>query len=183
MEYVLGISGASGTAYGIDILKNLPHRRVLIMSDGAIEVAKHEMKGVSRSSILRLADASYGESEFTAPVASGSHLFDAFIIAPASMNTIAKIANGIADNLLTRVGSIALKERRKFVIVFREMPLSQIHLRNLLTLSEAGVYILPASPGLYHGVKGIDDMLSFVTSRVLDLLGIKNDLIKRWENE
>ncbi|MEM0167010.1 MAG: UbiX family flavin prenyltransferase [Thermoplasmatales archaeon] len=180
MEYVLGISGASGIAYGVDILKNLPHRKVLIISDGALEVAKHEMAHFSKSKLLKMADASYGEDEFTAPVASGSHLFDAFILAPASMNTIAKVANGISDNLITRVGSIALKERRKFLVVFREMPLSQIHLRNLLTLSEAGAYIIPASPGLYHGAKSIEDMLSFVTSRVLDILGIKNDLIKRW---
>ncbi|MEM4379857.1 MAG: flavoprotein, partial [Thermoplasmatales archaeon] len=118
MEYVLGISGASGIAYGVDILKNLPHRKVLIISDGALEVAKHEMVHFSKSKLLKMADASYGEDEFTAPVASGSHLFDAFILAPASMNTIAKVANGISDNLITRVGSIALKERRKFLVVF-----------------------------------------------------------------
>ncbi|MGC8645481.1 MAG: UbiX family flavin prenyltransferase [Thermoplasmata archaeon] len=180
MEYVLGITGASGIAYGIHILKNLPHRRVLIISDGALEVARYEMKGVTEKSISKLADIAYGEKDLSAPVASGSHLFDAFILAPASMNTVAKIANGISDNLITRVASIALKERRKFILVFREMPLSQIHLRNLLTLAEAGAYVLPATPGLYHGAKSMEEMFSFVTSRVLDILGVENNLIRRW---
>jgi len=180
MEYILAITGASGIAYGIHILKNLPHRRILIISEGAMEVARYEMKGVSRKRISSYADATYGEKDFSAPVASGSHIFDGFILAPASMNTVAKIASGISDNLVTRVASIALKERRKFILVFREMPLSQIHLRNLLILAEAGVYVLPATPGFYHGSTDMDGLLSFVTSRVLDLLGVENKLIKRW---
>lgn len=181
MEYVIAITGASGIAYGINILKNLPSRKILVLSQGSLEVARYEMEGeMVESELKKIADASYSETDFSAPIASGSHKFDAFILAPASMNTIGKIANGISDNLVTRVGSIALKEKRKFVIVFREMPLSPIHLRNLLTLAEAGAYILPASPGLYHKPQKMDDLFDFVTSRVLDILEIENKLIKRW---
>ncbi len=181
MEYVLAITGASGIAYGVDILKKLPSKKVLILSSGALEVAKYELKGGVNVKILKsYADEYYDEGDFGAPVASGSHKYDALIIAPASMNTIGKIAAGISDNLVTRIASISLKERRKLIIVFREMPLSTIHLRNLLTLSEAGAYILPASPGFYHGPSKMDDLFSFVTSRVLDIIGVDNRLIKRW---
>jgi 4-hydroxy-3-polyprenylbenzoate decarboxylase len=181
MEYVVAISGASGIAYGIDILRNLPHRRVLILSKGSMEVAKYELgDGISEKKIRDMADECYDEGDFGAPVASGSHIFDAFIIAPASMNTVGKIASGISDNLITRVASIALKERRALIILFREMPLSSIHLRNLLTLSETGAHILPASPGFYHKPSSLQDLYSFVTSRVLDILGVDNKLIKRW---
>jgi 4-hydroxy-3-polyprenylbenzoate decarboxylase len=181
MEYVLAITGASGIAYGVDILKNLPPKKYLIISNGALEVAKYELRGkISEKMLKGYADEAYEEDDFASPLASGSHKFDAFIIAPASMNTIGKIANGLSDNLVTRVASIALKERRKMVIVFREMPLSTIHLRNLLTLSEAGAYILPASPGFYHGPSEMDDLFNFVTSRVLDIIGVQNKLIKRW---
>ncbi len=181
MEYVLAITGASGIAYGVDILKKLPPKKSLIISNGALEVAKYELRGKTSEKMLKgYADEAYEEDDFASPLASGSHKFDAFIIAPASMNTIGKIANGLSDNLVTRVASIALKERRKMVIVFREMPLSTIHLRNLLTLSEAGAYILPASPGFYHGPSGMDDLFNFVTSRVLDIIGVQNKLIKRW---
>ncbi|MEM0133821.1 MAG: UbiX family flavin prenyltransferase [Thermoplasmatales archaeon] len=181
MEYVLAITGASGIAYGVDILKKLPSKKALILSKGALEVAKYELRGdVSEKTLKGYADVTYEEDDFASPLASGSHKFDALIIAPASMNTIGKIANGLSDNLVTRVASIALKERRKIVLVFREMPLSSIHLRNLLALSEAGAYILPASPGFYHGPSGMEDLYSFVTSRVLDIIGVENDLIKRW---
>ena len=181
MEYVLAITGASGLAYGVDILKKLPSKKVLIISNGALEVARYELKGrVNEKTLKSYAEESYDEDDFGSPVASGSHKYDALIIAPASMNTIGKIAAGISDNLVTRVASIALKERRKMVIVFREMPLSTIHLRNLLTLSEAGAYILPASPGFYHGPAKLEDLLSFVTSRVFDIIGVENKLIKRW---
>jgi 4-hydroxy-3-polyprenylbenzoate decarboxylase len=183
MEYVLAITGASGIAYGVDILKKLPSKKVLILSKGALEVAKYELKGsVNDKTLKSYADEYYDEGDFGAPVASGSHKYDALIIAPASMNTIGKIAAGISDNLVTRIASISLKERRKLIIVFREMPLSTIHLRNLLTLSEAGAYILPASPGFYHGPSKMDDLFSFVTSRVLDIIGVDNSLIKRWGN-
>jgi 4-hydroxy-3-polyprenylbenzoate decarboxylase len=181
MEYVLAITGASGIAYGVDILKKLPSRKVLILSKGALEVARYELKDqVKERTLRRYADETYGEEDFGAPIASGSHKYDAFIIAPASMNTVGKIAAGISDNLVTRVASISLKERRKLVIVFREMPLSTIHLKNLLTLSEAGAYILPASPGFYHGPNKMDDLFGFVTSRVLDIIGVENNLIRRW---
>lgn len=184
MEYVLAITGSSGVAYGLNILKNLPNRKVLIVSNGAIEVSRHELgKKIDINMLGKEADEIYGEDDIGAPQASGSHKFDAFIIAPASMNTVAKIANGISDNLVTRVASVALKERRKFIILLREMPLSSIALRNLLTLSESGAIIMPAAPGFYHNPRSIDDLYDFVTSRVLDLIGVDNNLIKRWKDD
>lgn len=181
MEYVVAITGASGVGYGIDILKHLPSKKVLVLSNGALEVAKYELGDNSSEEEIRgYADESFAENDFSASIASGSHKFDACIIAPASMNTVGKIANGISDNLVTRVGAIALKERRKLIVVFREMPLSTIHLRNLLALSESGALILPASPGFYHHPTGLEDVYKFVSSRVLDLLGLENDLIERW---
>ncbi len=181
MEYVLAITGGSGIAYGINIFNNLPKKKVLIISNGAVEVAKHEL-GVNfnQKELEREADEFYGEDDIGAPQSSGSHKFDAYIIAPASMNTIAKIANGISDNLVTRIATVALKERRKFIVLFREMPLSSIALRNLLTLSENGVIVMPAAPGFYHKPKKIEDLYEFVTSRVLDSIGVENDLIRRW---
>ncbi len=181
MEYVIALTGGSGISYGLNILRNLPGHRVLLISNGALEVAKQELRKELRFEDLKKeADEIYKEDEIQAPQSSGSHKFDAYIIAPASMNTIAKIANGISDNLITRVASVALKERRKFIVLFREMPLSTISLRNLLTLSENGVTIMPAAPGFYHNPKSIEDLYDFVTSRVLDTLGIDNHLIKRW---
>lgn len=181
MEYVLAITGGSGIAYGINILKNLPSKKVLIISNGAMEVAKYELSNkFNMKDLEREADEFYNEDDIDAPQSSGSHKFDAYIIAPASMNTIAKIANGISDNLVTRIATVALKERRKFIVIFREMPLSTIALRNLLTLSENGVTVMPASPGFYHNPERIDALYEFVTSRVLDSIGIENHLIKRW---
>ncbi len=181
MEYVLAITGGSGIAYGFNILENLPSRKVLILSNGALEVAKYEMRGsLSIESIRKEVDEFHMEDDMTAPQASGSHKFEALIIAPASMNTVAKIASGISDNLVTRVASVALKERRKFILLFREMPLSSIQLQNLLKLSESGAIVMPASPGFYHSPRNINDMLAFVTSRVLDELGLENSMIRRW---
>ncbi len=123
----------------------------------------------------------YREDELESMFASGSFLFDAMIIAPASMNTVAKIAHGIADNLITRTASVALKEGRRLVIVPRETPMSAIHLKNLMILAENGADIVLPAPAFYNRPESVDDMVNFVVGRVLDALRIEHSLYKRWE--
>lgn len=184
MEYVLGITGSSGIVYGARLLEFLPHRRVLIMSRGAKRVIEKEIG--DENFLKKLEDNSdefHWEEELDAPQSSGSHFFDSYIICPASMNTIAKIASGISDNLITRVAAVAMKERRKFVLVFRETPLSYIHLRNLIEISKNGGIVMPASPGFYNYPKNVDEIVNFIVGRVLDQIGIKNELFTRWGDE
>ena len=115
--------------------------------------------------------------------ASGSARFDSYIVCPASGTTIGKIASGISDNLATRSALVAMKERRKLIIIPREAPYSTPHLRAMANLSEWGVVILPASPGFYHMPQTIDDLVDFVVARILDQLGIDHTLGKRWTGE
>jgi len=184
MEYVLGITGSSGIIYGARLLERLPHKRVLILSRGAEKVIEKELgERKFLNDLIEKADEFHWEEELDAPQSSGSHLFDAYVICPASMNTVAKIAAGISDNLITRVASVAMKESRKFIVVFRETPLSYIHLRNLTEISRGGGVVMPASPGFYHMPKDINEIIDFMVSRILDQIGVKNDIINRWGSE
>jgi len=137
--------------------------------------------GKTRADIHRLAEAHYSNDDMYSPLASGSVRFDSFVIAPCSTSTMSKIAAGIADNLITRVASVALKERRKLVLLLRETPLSTIHLSNMERLSQAGAIIMPASPAFYPRPRSVDEMVDFVVGRVLDELGVDNDLYARWK--
>lgn len=114
------------------------------------------------------------------PIASGSYPLDAVIVAPASMGFCASIASGLGSDLPERAADVALKERRPLVVVPRETPFSLIHLRNLTALAEAGAIVVPASPAFYNKPESIDDMVSFVVGKVLDVLGVEHDLFKRW---
>ena len=122
----------------------------------------------------------YGENDFSSPYASGSARVDAYVICPCSMATVGTLASGAMQNLIHRAASVALKERRKLVLVPRETPLSSIHLRGLATLNEAGAVILFAAPGFYHGPESIDDLVDFLVARCLDQIGIDNALVARW---
>jgi 4-hydroxy-3-polyprenylbenzoate decarboxylase len=179
MNTVVGISGASGIIYGTRLLRNLPPKRTVILSEDAEKIAEVEL-GMTRSEIEALADAHYENSDMFSPLSSGSVSFDAMVIAPCSTSTMSKIACGIADNLMTRTASVALKERRRLVLVTRETPLSYIHLDNMARLAAAGATILPASPAFYPMPKSVDEMVDFVVGRVLDELGIDNKLYRRW---
>jgi len=114
------------------------------------------------------------------PIASGSYPLDAVIVAPASMGFCASVAAGLASDLPERCADVALKERRPLVLVPRETPFSLIHLRNLTALAEAGAIVVPASPGFYQRPQTVDDMVSFVAGKVLDVLGVDNELFERW---
>ncbi|OGS55933.1 MAG: hypothetical protein A3K60_03290 [Euryarchaeota archaeon RBG_19FT_COMBO_56_21] len=179
MNTVVGISGASGIIYGVRLLQNLPPKRTVILSADAEKIASVELE-MTRTDIEALADAHYDNGDMFSPLSSGSVRFDSMVIAPCSTSTMSKIACGIADNLMTRIASVALKERRRLVLVIRETPLSYIHLQNMERLAAAGATILPASPAFYPNPKSVDEMIDFVVGRVLDELGINNSLYRRW---
>jgi len=182
MKVIIAISGASGVIYGIRLLQQLKkadHTVELIITAHGKEVIELE----TDTSVLQLearADAVYPDDDLTAPPSSGSHLFDAMVICPCSMSTLSKIAMGISDTLIARSAAVCLKERRRFIIVPRETPLSTIYLRNMLTLSESGVIILPPSPAFYHHPETLDNIVDFVVGKTLDSLGVGHTLFPRW---
>ena len=179
MKTVVGITGASGIVYGMRLLQALPGTKTVIISDDAARIAEME-SGLTAKDIRALADSSYDNADLFSPLASGSVKFDGMAIAPCSTSTMSKIACGIADNLITRVASVALKERRRLVLLIRETPLSSIHLGNMERLATAGACVMPASPAFYPKPASVDDMVDFIAGRVMDELGIDNDLYKRW---
>ncbi len=179
MMTVVGITGASGTIYGVRLLEKLPKKTAVIVSSEAAKIARVEL-GMSKRGIERRADVHYGNDDMYSPLASGSVRFDSMVIAPCSTSTMSKIACGIADNLITRVAAVALKERRKLVLLIRETPLSSIHLSNMERLSLAGATIMPASPAFYPIPTSLDDMVDFMVGRMLDELSIDNNLYTRW---
>ena len=122
----------------------------------------------------------HAPDDWKSPFASGSARIDAYVVCPCSMSTVGTLASGAMTNLIHRAASVALKERRRLVLVPRETPLSSIHLRGLATLHEAGAVILMAAPGFYHGAETVDDLVNFVVGRILDQLGVENALVPRW---
>jgi flavin prenyltransferase len=189
----LGVTGASGAPYAERLLRALVEAGCevgLAASGSGVQVLATELYDdpkLAREEVLGrfVGDAServtvYGEGDFSSPYASGSAKVDAYVICPCSMATVGTLASGAMQNLIHRAASVAIKERRKLVLVPRETPLSSIHLRGLATLNEAGAVILFAAPGFYHGAKTIDDLVDFVVARCLDQLGIDNALVSRW---
>jgi 4-hydroxy-3-polyprenylbenzoate decarboxylase len=176
-EYVVGVTGASGICYARRLLEVLckDANVHLIVSEVAQEIARHERVDLSGF------EATYHDvSAISAEIASGSHRHDGMVIIPCSAKTLSAIASGYADNLITRTADVCLKERRQCILVTREMPLSQIHLKNMLAAHEAGATIMPASPGFYHHPEKIDDLVDMVVARVLDHLGVTHTLSERW---
>ena len=182
MDTVVGITGASGIVYGVRLLETLPGRKTVIVSDEAARIAEVELH-MSTRDIASKADAHFENNDLFSPLASGSVKFDSMAIAPCSTSTMSKIACGIADNLVTRVASVALKEKRKLVMLIRETPLSSIHLGNMERLANAGAVIMPACPAFYPEPKTVEELVDFVVGRVLDELGIGNDLYRRWSGK
>jgi flavin prenyltransferase len=189
----LGVTGASGAPYAERLLRSLVAADCevgLAASRSGLEVIATELYGdpsLPREEVLErfVGDASsqvtvYEDSDFKSPYASGSAKVDAYVICPCSMATVGTLASGAMQNLIHRAASVAIKERRKLVLVPRETPLSSIHLRGLATLNEAGAVILFAAPGFYHRPESISDLVDFVVARCLDQLGLDNPLAKRW---
>ncbi len=183
MRLIIGMSGASGVIYGVrllEVLKNLNIETHLIMTTAAKETLRLETD-YQIHEVESLASKSYSINDIAAPMASGSFKFDAMIIVPCSMKTLAGIATGYTSNLLLRAADVALKERRPLILVIRETPLTIIHIRNMLIAAKAGAIILPAMPGFYHNPKTIQDMIDFIVGKILDQLGIEHNLYQRWE--
>ncbi|GGM70264.1 aromatic acid decarboxylase [Thermogymnomonas acidicola] len=180
MRIVVGVTGGSGSVIALRFLQSLKGHEVhLIVSEHARLVARAELDLDARE-FERYAEYVYDDRDVAARVSSGSFIFDALVIVPCSISTLSKIAAGISDTLITRAAAVALKERRKLVLVPRETPLSTLTLRNMLSLSEMGAVILPAMPGYYTRPKSVEDMVDFVVSRILDQIGVVNSLIQRW---
>lgn len=182
MKIIIGITGASGAIYGIKLLENLKAEKHLIISSHAKQIIKNET-AYTLNQIKKITDFYYENENMDTSISSGSVEFDAMVIVPCSMSTLSKIAMGISDNLITRVASVCLKERRKLIIVPRETPLGSIHLKNMWVLSECGAVILPAMPAFYTQPKKIEDFVNFIVGRILDILGIEHKLYKRYKSK
>ena len=192
MHVFLGITGASGARYAARLLEALAAADCEIgvsASSAGIEVLATELYENPRLSrdetLARLLEHAphamlYDPNDWKAPYASGSAKVDAYVICPCSMGTLGTIASGAMQNLVHRAASVAIKEERRLVLMPRETPLSAIHLRNMLTLREAGAAILFLAPGFYHGASSVDDLVDFVVARCLDQLGLDNALVPRW---
>lgn len=195
----LAVTGASGAAYALRLLEQLiaAERRVWMMLSDAARIVMEMEEGLSlppsaeeagkllgerygaREGQLTL----FGKGEWTAPVASGSNAPHAMVVCPCSMGTLSAIAHGSSDQLLERAADVMIKENRKLILVPRETPYSAIHLENMLKLSRIGVTILPPNPGFYNQPESIGDLVDFVVARILDQLGVEQDLLPRWGEE
>ncbi len=182
-EIIIGISGASGVQYGIRILETLRqiggYETNLVISESAKKLIEIETE-YSISEIEQLADHVYADDDFTAPIASGSHRSKGMLVAPCSMKTLASIAIGMSDTLISRAADVCLKEKRPLILMVRETPLNLIHIQNMERAIKAGASILPACPAFYPKPRTIDEVINFMAGRALDLLGIEHNLYKRW---
>jgi 4-hydroxy-3-polyprenylbenzoate decarboxylase len=177
-KILVAVTGASGTIYARRFFQHFPYddwEVHAVVSSAAKIVASHEGE-------LNLPPhvKEWDENDLTAPPASGSNRFEAMVVIPCSTTTLGKLANGIADNLITRSGEVFLKERRKLILVPRETPLSLIQIRNMETLTLAGVHIIPANPSFYGGPKTIEELVDTVVARVYDHAGVQAEVSKRW---
>ncbi len=181
MKIVVGMTGASGAIYGVRLLESLAKHSVethLVVSQWARETLKLETD-VSLETLHGLASKIYEESDMAASISSGSFYHDGMVVIPCSMKTLAGIRYGFSQNLIQRAADVTLKEKRKLVLVPRESPLSSIHLENMLSLSQMGVFIAPPSPSFYHQPDSILDIVDFSAMRILDILGIREESTKR----
>jgi 4-hydroxy-3-polyprenylbenzoate decarboxylase len=179
---IVAITGGSGVIYGVKLIESLKSLNLethLIISEWGEKTIKIETN-IDIDSIKNLATQYYDNKNMAAPVSSGSFKTRGMVIIPCSMKTLASIANGLDDSLISRAASVCIKEGRKLVVVPRETPLSKIHLENMVKLSELGITILPAMPGFYFHPNTIDDLLSHIVGKVLDQFDIDNNMFKRW---
>ncbi|WP_308604061.1 UbiX family flavin prenyltransferase [uncultured Fibrobacter sp.] len=178
-HFVLGVTGASGTIYAARTLWHLQkmgHSVTLIQTTAGKTVAHYE--GMSEA--LNQADAILNVDDFFAGCASGNSHFAGMAIVPCSMGSLGKIANGIADNLLTRTADVCLKERRPLVVVPREMPYNLIHIKNMERLTLAGAVVIPASPHFYSHAATIENLVDTVVSKILRHLNVPNQIVPEW---
>jgi len=185
----VGWTGASGIAYGVrlvDVLLNAGRDVDLVVSDAVKQTAPVELDLTVEGIVARLSEMgpgrlrTFGRTEFTSPLASGSAQGGPLVVVPCSMGTLARIRAGTSETLLLRAADVCLKERRQIILVPRETPLATHHLENMAALSARGALILPAMPGFYHRPQTPGDMIDFIVQRVCDHLGVAVDLAPRW---
>ncbi len=192
----LAMTGASGAEYTLRLFKCCLQKNIQVQfitsQPGQIVLGMEtelKLSGSPQKMQQKLADyfnadpaliSVYSRDQWTAPPASGSSVADAMVVCPCSMGSLASIAVGSSENLIHRAADVAIKERRTLILVPRETPFSSIHLENMLKLSRLGVVILPPNPGFYHGVNSVAELVDFIVGRILDQLGIDNDLSPRW---
>jgi flavin prenyltransferase len=183
-KLILAITGASGSIYGkllieqLVKLQNQVNEVAIVFSENGLKVWNYE---IGEDSQKKIPYKIYSHNDFYAPFASGSSDFSTMIICPCSMGTLGRIANGTSDDLITRGADVMLKERRKLILVPREMPYNLIHINNIKVLTEAGAIICPASPSFYSKPENIDELLSTVVDRILALAGFEVDSF-RWSS-
>ncbi len=182
---IVGITGATGAIFGVRLLEALKDTEVethLILSKWAIQTIEHETPYTAKQ-VRALATVDHIEGNMGASVSSGSFVTEGMVIAPCSMRSLAAIAHGNGDHLVHRAADVILKERRRLVLLAREMPLSDIHLENMLKLSRMGVTIMPPMPAFYNHPESIDDVVNHIVARVLDQFGISADFARRWDGK
>jgi flavin prenyltransferase len=182
---IIGLSGGSGLIYAVDLLQSVQELDLelhLVVTNGAKQVLPTELDTTLKD-IEALVHVVHKDTDLGASIASGSFKAMGMVIVPCSAGTLAKVATGLTDNLLSRAAHVTLKERRPLVLVLREAPYARPMLKNMLDAHDAGATIIPAAPGFYHRPETIADLVGTITARTLDLLGIENKRSKRWKDE
>ncbi|MBC3936389.1 UbiX family flavin prenyltransferase [Undibacterium sp. CY7W] len=180
---IVAITGATGAVYGVrllEILRTLPEVETHVMVSEAGVLNIHQELDLKRKDVEALADVVHNVRDVGASIASGSFLSDGMIIAPCSMKTLAAVAHGLSDNLITRAADVVLKERRRLVLMVRETPFNLAHLRNMTAVTEMGGVIFPPLPGFYQRPQSIEEMVDHTIGRVLDMFAVDHQLTPRW---
>ena len=180
---VVAITGATSAVYGVRLLQRLgacPGVETHLVISDAASLTLHQEVGLQRRDVEALAHVVHKNREIGASIASGSFQTDGMVVAPCSMKTLAAVAHGISDNLIARAADVILKERRRLVLMVRETPFNLAHLRNMTAVTEMGGIVFPPLPSFYNKPGSIDEMVDHTVARVIDLLGIENDLAPRW---
>lgn len=184
MKVIVGITGATGAVLGVRLLQALGRcdgvETHLLVSKWGQQTLEHETPHALQD-VRAMASVSHATGDLGATIASGSFLTDAMVVAPCSMRTLAAIAHGLSDNLIQRAADVIIKERRRLILLPREMPLSAIHLDNMLTLARLGVTIMPPVPAFYNHPATVDDIVDHIVARVLDQLGLDAGTARRWD--
>jgi 4-hydroxy-3-polyprenylbenzoate decarboxylase len=181
-KIILAITGATGSIYAVEFLKIMAKAGVEVhglLSDAGDKVMQIEL-GIGRDALDQYVAQWHDVHDFTAPMASGSSRFDAMVVLPCTMGSLASIANGICGNLVHRAADVMIKERRPLVLAVRETPLNRTHLTNMLKAQEAGAIICPPMPAFYHQPTSLEEMARFFAGRVADILGFDSIDIPRW---
>jgi len=182
-RFVVAITGATGAVYGVRLLQRLgacPGVETHLVISDAATLTLHQEVGLQRKDVEALAHVVHKNREIGASIASGSFQSDGMVIAPCSMKTLAAVAHGLSDNLITRAADVVLKERRRLIMMVRETPFNLAHLRNMTAVTEMGGIVFPPLPSFYNRPATIDEMVDHTVARVLDLLGVDNTLAPRW---